>query len=68
LEAEHWQTRSVSLQVVAEETASEIQVVAQAGIWAWTKPERAMMASAEYEYFILMVGWVVDDGEFAVNE
>jgi len=38
---------------VEDETAFEIQVVAQAGICAVARPERAKMAKAENEYFIL---------------
>ncbi len=47
LVAEHWHTRSLSLQVVAEVTALAMQVVAQAGIAAWAKPVRARRATAE---------------------
>jgi len=43
---EHWHKRSVSLQVEAEVTALAIQVVAQAGMAAWAKPERARTAKA----------------------
>jgi hypothetical protein len=56
LAAEHWHATSVSLQVVAEETALAMQVVAQAGIWADARPVKAMTARAEYEYFIF--SWV----------
>lgn len=52
----HWHLRSVWPQVVEEETASEIHLVAQAGMAAVARPAKAMTAIAENEYFILTVG------------
>lgn len=51
----HWHLRSLAPQVVADLTASAIQVVAQAGMAAEANPENAMTARAEYAYFILAV-------------
>jgi len=52
----HWQTRSVAPHLVDEATASARHLVAHAGIAADVKPTSAMMARAEYEYFILRLG------------
>ncbi len=48
--------RSVWPQVVAEETASEIHLVAHSGMAAVARPAKATRAMAENEYFILTVG------------
>jgi hypothetical protein len=42
--------------VVADETASEMQVVAQLGITACERPARARRATAVNEYCMLTVG------------
>jgi hypothetical protein len=56
LAVEHWQTRSLAPQVVAEATAFAIQVVAQSGMAACPRPARARRTMAEYEYCILIIG------------
>jgi hypothetical protein len=56
LAAAHWQTRSLAPHVVADETASEMQVVAQLGITACERPARARRATAVNEYCMLTVG------------
>lgn len=58
----HWHLMSVIAQVVADLTASAIQVVAQAGmvLWAVATAARAMRPKAESEYCILMVVGGVD--------
>lgn len=42
-------------QVVVDFTASAIQEVAQAGIWAIARPEKATAANVATEYFILTI-------------
>ena len=66
LDSSHWHPRSSAPQLVAEATASAIQSVAQAGICAFARPTRAMRATAENEYFILTVVFVMTG--IAVNE
>ena len=65
LAAEHWHAVSVGAQEVLA-IAALIQDWAQVGmLWAAARPESAMMAKVEYEYFMLIVGF---DFGFALNE
>jgi hypothetical protein len=63
--AEHWHAVSVTAQGILA-IAVLIQDWAQVGmLWAAARPESAMMAKVEYEYFMLIVGF---DFGFALNE
>ena len=56
LAGSHWQATSVAPHDGAPfEAASARHWVAHAGIWAAARPERAMMAKAEYVNCMLMV-------------